>query len=112
MYKIILKGNQVLVNDSVVLENVSKHFDVKLGSNICEGNRYLIFITSDVTISALSIDNLSCADEMEIKNNIGNLSNVTDIYLKETSSVEDVLVFNDIYAKTYDGDINITEYLK
>lgn len=77
------------LGDSVIAKNVIITYDVRAGmSDICEGNRWIISENEDGEFVALSIDSLSCGNEVktinltnEFKNK--NISNVGFIYQEE-----------------------------
>ena len=113
IYNVTLNGDKLYINDELIAENIDKYIDVTLGADICEGNRYLVFLMKDATISSLSIDSLSCANEISYEENIGGYKKITDIYSK-LKSEENLYepAFYDVYAVDHIGnEYFITDYI-
>lgn len=77
------------LGESVVAKKVTKTYDVKAGqSDTCEGNRWIISQNENDEFVALSIDSLSCGNEVKtinLTNEFKNkkISNATYIYQEE-----------------------------
>lgn len=88
---------------------------VTKGADICDGDSWVIYITSSGTVSALSIDNLDCGEEVKTIN-LPTLKEVTEIYSVQNnvqSETADGTKLYDIYAKTFSGEtIKINDLLK
>ena len=88
---------------------------VTKGADICDGDSWIIYITSSGAVSALSIDNLDCGEEVKIIS-LPTLKEVTEIYSVQSNlqgGAADGTKLYDIYAKTFSGEtIKINDLLK
>lgn len=108
VHRVLLEDDNLYVDDELIAQDIQKYIDVTLGSDVCEGNRFIVLLMNDSTISSLSIDYLSCSDTVAYQENINNLKNITNIYSKLSSAATTYEpAFYDVYAV----DENNNEYL-
>lgn len=121
--KISLSKTGTLTYKAPFLKNGSSSVDTKVayakqvtkGADICDGDSWIVYITTSGTISALSIDSLDCGEEVKTIN-LPTLKEVTEIYSVQNNVQGDAVdgtKLYDIYAKTFSGEtIKINGLLK
>lgn len=121
--KISLSKTGTLTYKAPFLKNGISSVDTKVayakqvtrGADICDGDSWIVYITTSGTISALSIDSLDCGEEVKTIN-LPTLKEVTEIYSVQNnvqSETADGTKLYDIYAKTFSGEtIKINDLLK
>ena len=97
------------INRVEVASNVSKTFSIHVGtSDICEGNRRIMFIHKDGTVSYINIDDLACGQMI----NVIKFEGLKDVLKFEEKIVKHEGEPNEyiVYAVTKDGNkTDITE---
>ena len=97
------------INRVEVASNVSKTFSIHVGaSDICEGNRRIMFIHMDGTVSYINIDDLACGQMI----NVIKFEGLKDVLKFEEKIVKHEGEPNEyiVYAVTKDGNkTDITE---
>ena len=85
------------------------------GADICDGDSWVVYVTTSGNIFALSIDSLDCGEEVKIIS-LPTLKEVTEIYSVQSNLQGDAVdgtKLYDIYAKTFSGEtIKINDLLK
>lgn len=121
--KISLSKTGTLTYKAPFLKNGSSSVDTKVayakqvtkGADICDGDSWVVYVTTSGTIFALSIDSLDCGEEVKIIS-LPTLKEVTEIYSVQNnvqSEAADGTKLYDIYAKTFSGEtIKINDLLK
>lgn len=121
--KISLSKTGTLTYKAPFLKNGSSSVDTKVayakqvtkGADICDGDSWIVYITTSGNIFALSIDSLDCGEEVKTIN-LPTLKEVTEIYSVQNnvqSETADGTKLYDIYAKTFSGEtIKINDLLK
>lgn len=121
--KISLSKTGTLTYKAPFLKNGSSNVDTKVayakqvtrGADICDGDSWIVYITTSGTISALSIDSLDCGEEVKIIS-LPTLKEVNEIYSVQSNLQGDAVdgaKLYDIYAKTFSGEtIKINDLLK
>lgn len=121
--KISLSKTGTLKYKAPFLKNGSSSVDTKVayakqvtkGADICDGDSWIVYITTSGTISALSIDSLDCGEEVKVIN-LPTLKEITEIYSVQSNLQGDTVdgtKLYDIYAKTFKGEtIKINDLLK
>lgn len=121
--KISLSKTGTLTYKAPFLKNGSSSVDTKVayakqvtkGADICDGDSWVVYVTTSGTIFALSIDSLDCGEEVKTIN-LPTLKEVTEIYSVQNnvqSETADGTKLYDIYAKTFSGEtIKINDLLK
>ena len=110
--KLMESGKVILVtsNDNITKEETTISINVKEIYIFTYGNggyRCILLLKNDGTISALNSSALIENKQIEVMNNLGNLTNVS--YIKQTKDMESYL----IYAVLEDGtEQMLDEYLK
>ena len=121
--KISLSKTGTLTYKAPFLKNGSSSVDTKAayakqvtkGADICDGDSWVVYVTTSGTISAVSIDSLDCGEEVKTIN-LPTLKEVTEIYSIQNNVQGDAVdgtKLYDIYAKTFSGEtIKINGLLK
>lgn len=104
---------EIDADNKSIVSNVKSYLLVQAGqSDVCEGNKRLLFVLNDGTVSSLNIDSLVCGKKLEVKNKIANLNNVVAIRDSLEKSGTNEPENHVIYAQTSDSkEYNITKVL-
>lgn len=108
-----LKKETLYVDGEEIAKNIKKYYDVTIGGDGCEGNRHIIFILDDGSVTSLNIDDLSCSNEVTYTEDINNLRNIKEITtIKSEDATENTPAKYEVYAKDNNNEeYLITEYL-
>ena len=121
--RISLSKTGTLTYKAPFLKNGSSSVDTKVayakqvtkGADICDGDSWVVYVTTSGNIFALSIDSLDCGEEVKIIS-LPTLKEVTEIYSVQSNLQGDAVdgtKLYDIYAKTFSGEtIKINDLLK
>lgn len=111
IYEVYIQNNGIYLNENLIANNIKDHLNVRLGSDVCEGNFFIVYIKEDNTVGAISIDNLVCGVDLEYIVNIDEIQNVKKIY-SELKASEEGIDFYNVYVDTdTENKIDINDYL-
>lgn len=111
IHEIYIQNNGIYLNEKLIANNIKDHLNVRLGSDICEGNFFIVYIKENNTVGAISIDNLVCGVDLEYIVNIDEIQNINKIY-KELKASEEGIDFYSVYVDTdTENKIEINNYL-
>ncbi len=114
--KIYLKTDNTLeliskdLGNKVIAEKVNKTYDIQVGqSDVCEGNRWIVALTDDNQFIAISIDAMSCGDEIKTLNVSDEmakleLNDTIAIYTTETFTNQFEPTAFKVFALNEDGE--------
>lgn len=97
------QASKLLLNDIKSYYKFSKGYDTVYGST------YYLFLLDNKTIASLEIDSYMIEGYLNIKTNVGQLTNVIDIKIDESKNKENEVQFSKAYAILEDGSkVDIT----
>ncbi len=100
-------------DSKVITSNIDEYYDFHYGvSDICEGNRVLIFVSNKKIVSSLSVDQLSCGDNIKVKNDFSKVGTFSSLVQKSKYYNENQPLTYSIYAVNADtgSELDITNY--
>ena len=111
--EVFLTYTEVDAENKSIVSNVKTYLLVQAGqSDVCEGNKRLLFVLNDGTVSSLNIDSLVCGKKLVVDNKLANLNNVVAIRDSLENSGVNEPENHYIYAQTSDSkEYNITKVL-
>lgn len=112
--KLTYKASFLEQGEESIKDQIVYAKEVKKGTDTCDGDSWIVYITSTGNVRALSIDNLECGEKVKIVD-LSSLKEITEIYSTQnnisTENVDGTKTY-DIFAKNYNGEtIKINDLL-